>query len=493
MKHIFFLSIGLLFMVWSCQEDTIEPQLYGRIAGSVIDDVTFIPQPNTIISTNPSTSVITVENDGSFVLDSLEPGNYTIKARLDGYLDESVTVNVKADITTTTTVLLSVAPDGNEPPGVPIVINPLDATMDLTTNLTMSWTASDPNAQDTLRYDLILYPADGSAPLMVAEQILDTFYQVNNLDFDQLYFWQVIVSDGTHDPVYSPVWQFKTRIFPDARIHFSRKVDDQFQIFGFTEADSTILVVEGIKNFWRPRMDPARERIAFLSIEDLETHLYISNREGENVQQVTSIPVVTYDNLNTAYCWSPDGASLLYANNNQLYRVNDNGTGLIALSEAPAGQRFAEVDWNGSTNRILVRTVENFHYQSRLFLVDPMDGTMQPLLDSIPGSYSSPSFSIDGGQVLYCHDVTNFPSADGRQLDARILLLDLQTGATTDLSYDKVAGTNDLQVRFSPTGAVLMFVNTLNDGISQQDIWTMKISGLDREPVIMEGEMPDWR
>ncbi len=493
MKHIFFLIfIGFLFL-WSCQEDTIEPQLYGRVTGTVIDDVTLIPQPNTIISTNPSTSVITVEPNGTFLLDSLEPGNYTIKARLDGYLDESVTVNVKPDITTETTILLSVAPDGNKPPGVPGIIAPLNGSNDLTTNLTISWTASDPNANDTLRYDLILYPADGAEPLMVAEQILDTFYQVDNLLFDQLYFWQVIVSDGTHEPVYSPVWQFKTRIFPDARIHFSRKVDDQYQIFGFTEADSSILIIDGIKNYWRPRMDPARERIAFLSIDDLETHLYISNREGENIQQVTDIPVVTYDNLNTAYCWAPDGARLLYANNNQLYLVNDDGTGLTALSEAPAGQRFAEVDWNQNTNRILARTVENFHYESRLFLIDPMDGSMQPLLDSLPGSYSSPSFAIDGGKVLYCHDVTNFPSPDGRQLDARIFLLDLELGTNMDLSYDKVAGTNDLQVRFSPTGAVLMFVNTLNDGISRQDVWTMKLSGLDREPIIMEAEMPDWR
>ncbi|GJM35771.1 MAG: hypothetical protein DHS20C18_47720 [Saprospiraceae bacterium] len=492
MKHILLLGISLILLTLSCQEDTIEPQLYGRVIGTTIDDVTFIPLQNTIISTNPSTSVITVEPDGSFAIDSLEPGNYTIKARLDGYLDESVTVSVKPDLTTETTILLSVAPDGNQPPGIPAGISPLDGATDEITNLTMRWTASDPNAGDTLRYDLILYPADGSESLMVAEQIVDTFFQVNNLNFGEIYFWQVIVTDGAHDPVYSPVWQFKTRHFPDARIHFSRRVDDQYQVFGFTDIDSTILIVDGPMNFWRPRVDPSRERIAFLSIKALETHLFITDREGAQVNQVTSVPVVTYDNQNTGYCWSPDGARLLYANNNLLYAVNADGTGLTIVSQAPPGQRFAEVDWNQNTNKILARTVENFHYQSRLYLVD-LDGSIQPLLDSIPGSYSSPSFSIDGSRILYCHDVTNFPSPDGRQLDARIFLLDLQTNQSTDISYDKVAGTNDLQARFSPTDAVLIFVNTQNDGVSPKDIWTMKISGLDREPIIQNGEMPDWR
>jgi TolB protein len=327
---------------------------------------------------------------------------------------------------------------------------------------------------------------------MVAEQIVDTFFQVNNLEFDQLYFWQVIVTDGIHDPVYSPVWQFKTRVFPDARIHFARRIDNKYQVFGFTEADSTIRIIEGPNNYWRPRMDPARERIAFLSIADLKTHLYVSDRVGKNIRQVTTVPVVTYDNLNTAYCWSPDGARLLYANNNLLYTVNVDGTGLTVVSQAPSGQRFAEVDWNQNTNLIVARTVENFHYESRLYLIEP-GGAAQVLLDSVPGSYSSPSFSIDGSQLLYCHDVTNFPSPDGRQLDTRIFLLDLQTNQGMDLSFDKVAGTNDLQVRFSPTGAVLIFVNTLNDGVTPKNIWTMKISGLDREPMIMEGEMPDWQ
>jgi len=62
-----------------------------------------------------------------------------------------------------------------------------------------------------------------------------------------------------------------------------------------------------------------------------------------------------------------------------------------------------------------------------------------------------------------------------------------------DLSFDKIPGTNDLDARFSPDGAWIIFTNTNNDGISQKDIYRMKIDGMDRELLFEDAEMPDWR
>ena len=70
----------------------------------------------------------------------------------------------------------------------------------------------------------------------------------------------------------------------------------------------------------------------------------------------------------------------------------------------------------------------------------------------------NPVFSVDGQQILFSADSTNFQNEQGRQLDARIYRLTWSTGALADLSNpqatnnntqtNKVAGTNDLEPRF---------------------------------------------
>ncbi len=46
---------------------------------------------------------------------------------------------------------------------------------------------------------------------------------------------------------------------------------------------------------------------------------------------------------------------------------------------------------------------------------------------------------------------------------------------STNVSDGKDPGTNDLDARFSPSEAALVFVNTSNDGVSQNDVFTMTI------------------
>ena len=73
----------------------------------------------------------------------------------------------------------------------------------------------------------------------------------------------------------------------------------------------------------------------------------------------------------------------------------------------------------------------------------------------------------------------------------------LENNVTFDLSgidfRGKEAGTNDLDPRFSPDGAKIIFVNTNNDGISPRTIMTMNIDGRDRTVLFEGAEMPDWR
>ena len=74
------------------------------------------------------------------------------------------------------------------------------------------------------------------------------------------------------------------------------------------------------------------------------------------------------------------------------------------------------------------------------------------------------------------------------------------TDTTVDISEVKADGTNDLDPRFSPSEAEVIFVNTSNDGISQRNIFTQNINkdssaidnDYDRKELFTKAIMPDW-
>ena len=214
---------------------------------------------------------------------------------------------------------------------------------------------------------------------------------------------------------------------------------------------------------------------------------------GTMAFSVTSnVPVASSDNFNLNYCWSPDGSQLLFMHFGSLYRINKDGTGLHLLAQAPANEVYSAVDWAGQGNRIITKTTGNLPYNTRLYLITE-DGGATQILHQLNGTIGSPSFSVDGKYLLFSYDASGFQSNDGRQLDARIYLYHLETGTLTDISFEKPNGTNDLEPRFSPTGAHISFTNTPNDGISRKDIWIMEVDGENRELFQENAEMPDWR
>ena len=64
----------------------------------------------------------------------------------------------------------------------------------------------------------------------------------------------------------------------------------------------------------------------------------------------------------------------------------------------------------------------------------------------------------------------------------------------TDISQNKPAGTNDLDPRFSPTGAEVIFVNTNNDALSEKRVFVSNVinTSESRELLISNASMPDW-
>jgi hypothetical protein len=104
------------------------------------------------------------------------------------------------------------------------------------------------------------------------------------------------------------------------------------------------------------------------------------------------------------------------------------------------------------------------------------------------------SISVDNQKIVYTRDVSEYQNSNYRRLDSRILIYNHSTDSSTELSVGKVDGFNDLDVKFSPNEAEVIFVNTSNDGVSTKNIQKASIAnGGSRTSLFSGGSMPEWK
>ncbi|MFH0725596.1 MAG: right-handed parallel beta-helix repeat-containing protein, partial [Pseudomonadota bacterium] len=73
----------------------------------------------------------------------------------------------------------------------------------------VTWIGTDPNAWDSLSYDIYFGTAAGSLT-QVAHDVADEEFQFTALSVGATYFWQVTAKDGGGKSATGPVWQFTT-------------------------------------------------------------------------------------------------------------------------------------------------------------------------------------------------------------------------------------------------------------------------------------------
>ena len=478
-----------MMMILSCKEDPIVPLQKGDLFGQVIIESNNEPVAGASITTNPPTTSIISDAEGRFALESVLAGTYSLRVEKDGFLTRLESVSVIADQSVNTVVRLTPDSLDNTAPTIPQLVYP-SADAEISLEETFIWSASDID-DDELTYDLLIFNADQSETIVIAEGILDSMILVDELQYGKNYFWQVKVSDGTAE-IYSEVLPFTVINIPDFRFAYVKSINNQLQIFTSNPGDDPYQLSDCPKNAWRPRLSPLRDKMAFLANVGIENHLFTMDRNGENLFQVTGIPVAGYNNFDLDYTWSPDGSQFLYMNNNRLYFINRDGTGISEYGQAPAGWTYAECDWSPLGNQIAIRIVGQAPYNSQIYVLDVDGNFITSVAADEPGHTTGGAFSVDGKSVVYSQDVSGFESPDGRQLDASIFIRQLATQELTDLSIDKPAGTNDLDPRFSPDGAFIIFTNTNNDGLSPKSIYSMKLDGTERTLLFENAEMADW-
>jgi len=460
----YFIKIGVIvsmLMISSCSEDTIDLEGLGSVKGSVVAAGTNEPLENVKISTNPSSSTVSI----SIIT------------------DKELEIVFEMDVETA----------GNRPPEAAVLDSPADNVLDQPLEVELVWSGSDPD-DDELTYTVTLRN-DENAEVEVFENITDTTFTVNNLLYKVKYFWQVSSNDGINDPINSSVFAFETMSPPNNRIVYTRSVNDNSVIYSANEEGGTeIMLTSDAKNSFRPRRNANTGKIAFLQSVGSQTHLFIMNEDGTQVSQVTSQVAVTGFNLGEVnFSWSDNGAKLLFPNQDKLYSVNVDGSGLSLIYQTTNGNLITEVDKNDVTNMMVLKTNNLDGYGVEIFTMDSSGVVLETIVSGVSGAAGSVNLSIDGTKLLYALDVSGFENSDYRQLDTHLFVFDFRDSSVLDISEEKPFGTNDIDARFSPNEAAVIFVNTSNDGVSQKNIQTMSILEIsDRENLIENAFMADW-
>ena len=211
---IYFL-LFLFIAVAGCSEDTIDETGFGTITGTVVEEGTNEPVENARISTNPASSTVFTDEDGNFTLNKIPADDYSVEARKDGLITQFEGASVMADATVSVIFEMQQGTAGNKAPSAPAAISPMDNATDIPVPVVLSWTVTDPDDDDLL-YTLEIRN-DQNEEMLIIEDIQDTTYTVESLDFNTRYFWQVTASDGINEGVLSPFYGFKTIDVSDSR------------------------------------------------------------------------------------------------------------------------------------------------------------------------------------------------------------------------------------------------------------------------------------
>lgn len=480
-----------------CSEDTIGAFGNGTITGKVVKDGDNEPIENVKISTNPASSTVFSDEDGNFILKDIPEGDYSVQAKKDGLLTkfEGVTIRQNSEVN----VIFELKPEtaNNRQPTAPEAIFPLDKATDVDLNVDFAWSSSDPE-NDMLTYGLELRNNVDNT-ILNFNDITDTTYTVEGLNYGYKYFWQVTVSDSINDPVLSPLFSFETLKNSTGRFLFVKRIEGNNVIFSGDGEGNSVQLTSSSSNSFRPRKNLRTGKIAFLRSVGGKTQLFTMNPDGTNQFQLTNNISVNGINLETiGFSFANSGASIVYPNFSNLYQVNIDGSGTQKIYEAPAGRFITDAQVSEDNTRIALLTTNSEGYQGAIYVINRNGVVVDEVISQVTGALGGIDFSVDKRSILYTKDVSGFENDDNRQLDSEIFIYNLSTKQTFEISQFKVNGTNDLDPRFSPNEAEVIFTNTSNDGVSQKNILKINIENFNNQDsntrtlLFSDAFMPDW-
>jgi len=166
------------------------------------------------------------------------------------------------------------------------------------------------------------------------------------------------------------------------------------------------------------------------------------------------------------------------------------------IYETPNGKFISECDWSKDGTKIALKTNDATGYNVELYVINTSGAVVNQIASGDPGAAGGLNFTVDGKNIIYTKDVSGFQGANYRQLDTRVFQYNLSSKVVAEIVSGKPSGTLDLDARYSPNEAELIFTNTSNDGLSVKNIIrytpSSDSSGALRTILFANASMPDW-
>ncbi|SKB90736.1 component of the Tol biopolymer transport system [Soonwooa buanensis] len=493
-KILHFLLLFLLVFSVGCSEDLVEKSNKASIKGTVVKYKSNEPLSKVKITTAPTTETVFTGADGSFIINDVPIGDYSVKAELDGYIMEIKGANLKDD-GQTVSVVFEMKDDNalNSPPSVPDLITPADNAENQALSVKLSWNCTDADS-DSLTYKVIL-KNNKNNNVKTYKNLVDKNLTIDSLVYGTSYFWQVVASDNINPEVFSKINKFTTIKTPENRFHFVRNIGNNLGIMSSNEAGSSFQLTLDNTSAIRPRKSNAAGVIAFIKVVDGNPNIFTVKPDGSDLFKVTTIPISGFNINELDFSWSANGKEILYPSFDKLYRVNKDGSGTQLVYQTPDASFISECAWSADGTKIALKTNNINGYNVKIYVIDMLGNVIKDIISGVTGAAGGLDFSVDGSKILYTKDISGFENSDYRQLNTHIFIYDLVTDTTLDVSSKtKIpAGYIDIDPRFSPNEAEVIFTQTSNDGISRKDVYRLSISDEDSRKLLFSNAwMPDW-
>lgn len=275
----------------------------------------------------------------------------------------------------------------------------------------------------------------------------------------------------------------------DGRILFSQFDGVDYEIFVLDSNGNLEQLTDNDVDDWGAAWSPDRTEIAFRSVRDGATRIYVMNADGGDVRVVTPAGLYAGDIGRTGTpAWSPDGNSIAfeafdaYANNGNfnIYVTDlDNGT-TRAVTTHPSDEWHPQFSPNGE--QIAYARADQFQdcYNGCDIFVMDADGSNVRQYTFTKGMDVFPQWSPNGEQILFHSERTG--NSDIFVMDANGYN---QTNLTNSATLERVP-------QWSPDGNSIVF-RSERDGDS--DIFVMNLRTGETEAVTdsdLEERFPDW-
>lgn len=487
--------IAILFIFQSCSEEYASENQIGTIIGKVVTSDSNTPLANVKIETSPISTTVFTDEKGNFVLKDVNIGDYSIKAELKGYTTSFKGAIVYEGKQSNVVFEMNTTRNNNKPPTKPILLSPTKNEEIRSAIATFKWRSKDPD-NDVLNYTLTLHN-DRDEDVEIFEKITDTTFTHQNLRLGVKYFWQISVSDEVNPAVQSDISNFKVYFAPkNNRILYTKNIAGNLVIFSSNE-DGTeeFQLTSATTNSFRPHKNITTNKIAYFRTNGTYTDLYIMDSDGTNQKKLTSTIKPNGFNLNEInFSWPTNSNEIYFPYFNKLYSINVNSLDTRQIYQTTTDSFISEVDINIEKDIVVLKTNNATGYMVNIFCINLQGTFLYPILTNNPGAASGLQIANSGQQILYSLDTESAQNIEYRRINSKIFVYDKPTNKHIEISADKIMGTNDLEPRFSPNEAYVIFTNTSNDERSPKNIYFKELNNTlkTRKLMLKNSFMPDW-